>query len=98
MRVYKIFGNPRTAINAMIEQVLEDIFIEEEIRVYFLFNEEIFKKVRDVYRRELAGVVTVRTSPKIFDCGRRFYGLDFYIDNTLRNAKIRNGLKSIQQL
>lgn len=98
MKTIKIFGDPRTAINAMIEQVLENIFTEEEVRVYFLFNEEIFKKVRSVYRRELAGVISLRTSPKIFDCGHRFYGLDFYIDNALRNHKIREGLESMQQL
>jgi hypothetical protein len=98
MRTITIFGDPRTAINAMIEQVLENIFTKEEVRVYFLFNEEIFKRVRSVYRRELAGVILVRTSPKKFYDGRRFYGLDFYVDNTLRNHKIREGLESIRQL
>ena len=98
MRTINIFGDPRTAINAMIEQVLENIFTEEEIRVYFLFNEEVFKVVRSVYRRELAGVILVHTSPKRFYSGRRFYGLDFYIDNTLRNHKIREGLESMRQL
>lgn len=98
MKEYAIYCDLKTSINSMLKAIEKELCADEEVRVYFLTNEEVFKFFRSRLRSSLKGVAIVHTSPRKFICNSRFYGLDFYPDNSLRNEKISEVLAGFRQL